>query len=227
VSIAGHYVRTRSAFNQVAVDRQGYYDTRPGKPLRHSRWQRRVRRHVMAALQMAHDEAGALGTMLSIGCGRADFELDVATAFADVDHLVGCDFAEQALRLARDDTAGTGRFAFLAADALNLPFSDNVFDVTLCINVLHHVQASDLERVTGGIARVSRKHIIFEIKNSDQFYYRRMHPLHALGVRVFPTSAARLSALLEMHDFTLKRSFHVFGLKVLSPLSVLWFARTG
>lgn len=91
------------------------------------------------------------GSVLDVGCGDALFR----------EHLglyVGCDIAGMPDVLV-DLEKGV------------LPFSDNVFDTVLCIDVLEHVDP--LAAVLGDLFRVARRHVIISLPN-----------MYALGWRV-------------------------------------------
>jgi demethylmenaquinone methyltransferase / 2-methoxy-6-polyprenyl-1,4-benzoquinol methylase len=110
----------------------------------HHRWRER-----------AADRAGVGpgDSVLDVCCGTGDLALELAGRVAPEGHVVGCDFSEPMLDLAREKaaarTASGVRFEW--ADALELPYDAGRFDaVTVGFGVRN---LADVER---GVAEMSR-----------------------------------------------------------------------
>lgn len=101
-------------------------------------------------------EVGPGDSVLDVCCGTGDLALELAGRVAPGGHVVGCDFSEPMLDLAREkarerDVDGV-RFEW--ADALNLPYDSGRFDaVTVGFGVRN---LAALERGLGEMARVLR-----------------------------------------------------------------------
>lgn len=76
-------------------------------------------------------ELSAGNSVLDVCCGTGDLAFELADRVAPGGHVVGCDFSEQMLDLAREKAAAreleSVRFEW--ADALDLPYDDDRFDV--------------------------------------------------------------------------------------------------
>jgi demethylmenaquinone methyltransferase/2-methoxy-6-polyprenyl-1,4-benzoquinol methylase len=113
----------------------------------HHRWRQR-------AADRAELEAG--DAALDVCCGTGDLALELATRVTPGGHVIGCDFSEPMLDLAREkaaqqDAAGA-RFEW--ADALRLPYDDARFDaVTVGFGVRN---LSDLDAGLRELRRVLR-----------------------------------------------------------------------
>jgi demethylmenaquinone methyltransferase/2-methoxy-6-polyprenyl-1,4-benzoquinol methylase len=95
-------------------------------------------------------------TALDVCCGTGDLALELASRVSPDGHVVGCDFSEPMLDLAREKAslrAGDGvRFEW--ADALSLPYDADRFDaVTVGFGVRN---LADLDRGLREMARVLR-----------------------------------------------------------------------
>jgi len=91
---------------------------------------------------------------LDICCGTGDFALELAARVTPGGHVVGCDFSEPMLDLAREKAAARGAegVRFEWADALQLPYDGERFDaVTVGFGVRN---LADLDRGLLEMARV-------------------------------------------------------------------------
>lgn len=91
---------------------------------------------------------------LDICCGTGDLALELALRVAPEGHVVGCDFSEPMLDLAREKAAkrGADGVRFEWADALELPYDGERFDaVTVGFGVRN---LADLDRGLREMARV-------------------------------------------------------------------------
>jgi demethylmenaquinone methyltransferase / 2-methoxy-6-polyprenyl-1,4-benzoquinol methylase len=113
----------------------------------HHRWRER-----------AADQAqlGPGDAALDVCCGTGDLTLELAGRVAPDGRVVGCDFSEPMLDLARDKARGRGApgVRFEWADALNLPYDAGRFDaVTVGFGVRNF---ADRDRGLREMARVLR-----------------------------------------------------------------------
>lgn len=93
--------------------------------------------------------------LLDLGCGIGEPAIRLATAY-DID-IVGVSISERQVRRANDRAASAGlasRLAFQLADAMDLPFADESFDIVWALESLHHMP--DRWHVLRQVARVLR-----------------------------------------------------------------------
>ena len=124
----------------------------------HHRWRER-------AADRAELDPG--DSALDVCCGTGDLALELAGRVGPQGTVVGCDFSEQMLDIARRKAAGRGaptRFEW--ADALELPYESASFDaVTVGFGVRN---LADLDRGVAELARVLKpkgRLVILEITN--------------------------------------------------------------
>ena len=112
----------------------------------HHRWRER-------AVERARLRPGM--SALDVCCGTGDLALELARRVGPQGRVVGCDFSEPMLELARRKADERGaRADFQWADALDLPYGDGEFDaVTVGFGVRN---LADLERGVAELARVLR-----------------------------------------------------------------------
>jgi demethylmenaquinone methyltransferase/2-methoxy-6-polyprenyl-1,4-benzoquinol methylase len=87
----------------------------------HHRWRQRAAERA----ELAPGDAA-----LDVCCGTGDMALELARRVSPEGHVIGCDFSEPMLDLAREKaaSAGAGSVRFEWADALQLPYDAGSFD---------------------------------------------------------------------------------------------------
>jgi demethylmenaquinone methyltransferase / 2-methoxy-6-polyprenyl-1,4-benzoquinol methylase len=111
----------------------------------HHRWRERA---------AARTELGPGDAALDVCCGTGDLALELSGRVVPGGHVVGCDFSEPMLDLAREKAAARGAqgLRFEWADALELPYDAARFDaVTVGFGVRN---LADLDRGLREMARV-------------------------------------------------------------------------
>ena len=96
------------------------------------------------------------GSALDVCCGTGDLTLELAGRVAPDGYVIGCDFSEPMLDLAREKAVGRGidSLRFEWADALELPYDSGRFDaVTVGFGVRNF---ADRDRGLQELARVLR-----------------------------------------------------------------------
>jgi len=221
-----HYEKTKEFHRISAVEKNGYYDAMVGnRPLKHIFPQLRVRNIVRSKLDQLTGYDSGISSLVDVGCGRGDFTIEISKRYPQLKKICGCDFVEQALSIAQKDSASVNNISFQEAQLLSLPYDDNRFDLALCINVLHHIHKEDLGKALSELARISKRYLVLEIKNINNFLYRYLLPKSLLGMNVYPTSIAEVSNALKKHNFQLVEHRGIFLFNWLSPLIILTFKK--
>jgi ubiquinone/menaquinone biosynthesis C-methylase UbiE len=107
---------------------------------------------------VAHRRAGRIGRLpvqagqryLDVGCGNGASTIRVAGAFGLV--ATGVDVDPEQVRHAREAANGIPYVTFRVADAANLPFSEDSFDIVVTNKTTHHIP--DWRKVLAEMARV-------------------------------------------------------------------------
>jgi SAM-dependent methyltransferase len=220
---ADHYRETRAVFERTARLMDGFYDADANGPRQHTAWQRRVRA-LVGELSRATQQRAPV-QLAELGCGRADLGSELLDSLPEGSCLCGFDFSPATLRIARR-VATRGRARFALADLRHLPAADRRFDLTLLINVLHHVRPDDQPRVLQEAARITRHELIVQLNNGAHPYHRLLHPGVVLdGVRIHPTGLRAVARVLEGAGMQLAGHRGIWGPSWISPLIVARFER--
>ncbi len=90
-------------------------------------------------------------SLLDVGCAKGFMLHDIAEAIPGI-NLKGIDISDYAITNAIEDV----RKDMQVADARELPFEDNSFDVVISINTVHNLEKDDLAQALQEIERVSK-----------------------------------------------------------------------
>ncbi|MEM4713717.1 MAG: methyltransferase domain-containing protein [Candidatus Bathyarchaeia archaeon] len=104
--------------------------------------------------------------VLDVGCGTSEYHKWSVISGAQV---VGVDISIEMIKLGRGRAKGINH---VVADALNLPFKDGAFDVSMTFQALHHFP--DWKQALAEMLRTSRAIVVYE-PNRDSFLHRLMH----------------------------------------------------
>lgn len=159
---------------------------------------------------------------LDVCCGTGDLALELARRVGPGGTVIGCDFSEPMLDLAREKAQGTASLRFEWADALRLPYEEGRFDAVTVGFGLRNL--ADLDRGLGEMRRVLRpggRLVILEITRPHRpplscffgLWFDRVVPLLGTiagdrdaysylpeSVRSFP-APAELAAMMDRAGF--------------------------
>lgn len=146
--------------------------------------------------------------ILDYGCGGGWLSLLLFSWGFDV---VGVDVSKNMVKSAK---LVCGEADFIVCDAMRLPFRDEVFDFTVGISILHHL---DLKHAFNELKRISLTRSVFLFMEPNL-----LNPLSAFGRRFFPMEAHTkgekqftpeyLRSALKLANFSVERCFAMFFL---------------
>jgi len=217
--IQKHYKDTKKFFNDAAASRGGYYDKKGSVPYK---TQQSVRNIVLTLMK---DDEDNYGKILDAGCGNGEFSISLSQQFP-ASRITGADYYEDMIKLCDHTKKDVNNIEFKVANLLNTPFDDNDFDITVCINTIHHIHKKDLDKVIEEIARITKKTVILEIKNRNCLYYpirKLREKLLFPGLSVYVTTVKEMERLFEKYGFRLTHVTPIFKFKIFSPILIIKF----
>jgi SAM-dependent methyltransferase len=99
-----------------------------------------------------HFSLTSSSSLLDVGCAKGFMLHDLEELIPDIT-VSGVDISDYAIEHAMEDV----RSKVQVADARDLPFLDNAFDVVIAINTIHNLEREDCAKALREIERVSRK----------------------------------------------------------------------
>jgi ubiquinone/menaquinone biosynthesis C-methylase UbiE len=151
---------------------------------------------------------------IDVGCGIGDFTQELAKRYPQFNEIIGIDSLEEVLEIAKKNAMQFDRVSFTEGNVLDIPFNDRNFDVTICINLLHHIHIDDFERAIGELARITDKYLILEIRNKDDifdFWYTYiLIPFFYKDLPVYANSVSEVNDVIKNHGFRLQTARGTF-----------------
>ena len=219
--IQKHYKDTKKFFDKAAASKEGYYNKKESIPYK---TQQSVRNIV---LTLMHGDEDNYNKILDTGCGNGEFSISLSQLFP-ASRITGIDYSEDMITLCEHAKKDVDTVEFKVADLLNTPFDDNEFDITVCVNTIHHIHKKDLDKAVEEIARITKKTVILEIKNRNTLYYpikklrgRLLDP----GITVYATTVKEMEGLFGKYGFKLTDITPIFKFEIFSPIIVLKFRK--
>ena len=222
-----HYQKTRAFFDSMAHEAAGDYD---------APWslsvlaQKRVRKIAMKLLA----EEDNWNTIFDAGCGKGDFSAHLARVYPTA-QITGGDFSEKMVELAislwkEQDNPLTpfikgDNLQFIQCDLRALPFDEHQFDITFCLNVLHHFLKFNLSHVIEEICNVTKRTVIAEIKNRDSVIKKIQEQIDCYKVPSYNPDFKEIKADFEKAGFYLVKKVPALLVNSLSPMIVAKFSR--
>lgn len=209
-----HYELTKEHFRESALHKDGYYDAKKRGKLKHDIWQRKIWDICISMLDKLLQNSPEIMRVIDIGCGRGDFTIELAKRYPQFEEIVGIDFLREAIGIARKNAKQFDKVSFKRENLLNIPFKDKNFDLTICINLLHHVHIDDFNKAIEELTRITDKYLILEIRNKKNifnFWYDTIVlPYFYRDIPIFTNSISEISNILKKHNFMLQTSRGVF-----------------
>jgi ubiquinone/menaquinone biosynthesis C-methylase UbiE len=122
--------------------------------------------------------------------------------------IVGIDFLKETFSIAWKSESIFGNISFLQGDLINLPFNNQSFDFSICINTLHHIHNKDFNRAINELTRITKHYLMIEIRNKDCIFLPWFNQIIMQKVYsdlpIYCNSVQDITSLMENNGFILK-----------------------
>jgi len=203
-----HYELIKKYFRKSADLKEGYYTTKKkGELKKHIRKRDMWDIYISSLDEILRNDSESK-SVIDVGCGMGNFILELINR-EQFKNIVGIDFLKETLRLAYENEELFERVSFIEGDLLNIPFNDRSFDITICLNVLHHIHVKDFSNAIQELARITNKYIILEIRNERNIFnfwnnYVTL-PIFYKNLPIHTTSTSNINNLMINHNFQLQK----------------------
>lgn len=169
---------------------------------------------------MNHDST--IQSLAEIGCGTGTLLKTIAHRFPAYHEILGVDFSFDILKIGRQHTDSETPISYLNADLLHLPFPSQSIDVTLCVNVLHHIHPNDLHQAYSELQRITKKYLLIEIRNTHTIYNFGYLPM--IQKMFYKNVPITTLSPRQMSFFIFSNQFSYLRVRGIVPLP--WFCRS-
>ena len=202
-----HYKLTKKYFRKNATLKKGYYASKYTEELKQQIRKRDMWEIYYSSLEEILENNSDSTSIIDVGCGMGNFTLELVNR-EQFKIIVGIDFLKETLGLACENEKLLDRVSFIEGNLLNIPFNDRSFDITICLNVLHHIHVKDLSKAIQELARITNKYLILEIRNERNiFNFWHNHitlPIFYKNLPIYTTSTSDVNDLMINHNFQLQ-----------------------
>lgn len=215
-----HYDLIRGYFRNSAVKKKRYYSTKDINKLFQKIRRREMWETYLSSLDVILNKNQEIRNVIDVGCGMGNFILELVNR-KQFNRIIGIDFLRDTFNIARQNQELFSKVAFIEGDLLNIPFKDRTFDLTICLNVLHHIHYNDVEKVIQELTRLTDGFIILEIRNKKfilNFFYK-----YLIKSNQYKKLPIFTNLIKDINDIFKKYSFQ--NVKIMGKRKVLWANR--
>jgi ubiquinone/menaquinone biosynthesis C-methylase UbiE len=161
-----HYENVKEYFKKSAADKFGFYDFKSEEKLERELKKRSMWKIYTSILNEILKGDSYISNVIDVACGMGNFTRELSK-YDEFKKIVGIDFLKETFEIARNTNNKFVDISFIQADLLNLPFTDQSFDFTICLNTLHHIYKNDLNKAINELSRITKHYIMIEIRNKN------------------------------------------------------------
>jgi len=203
-----HYELIKKYFIKSAANKKGYYKSKDINEIIQDIKKRSDWSNYTYALNEILKEDNQISSAIDVGCGMGNFILELVYC-KQFKKIIGVDFLKETFDIARENKQCFCNADFIQGNILNLPFKNNSFDLTVCLNVIHHIHKEDFTLAIDELTRITDKYLMIEIRNKDnifEFYYQKiLLPKLYDDLPQFTNSIKEVNDLMKQHKFELKK----------------------
>lgn len=202
-----HYQRIKTFFKNEVKTKMGYYNTKNIDEIKQDINQREMWGLYTSCFEDIIQNNSKISSVIDVGCGMGHITLELIN-YVQLCNIVGIDFLRDTFNLARENQKMFRKISFIEGDLLYMPFSDRSFDLTICVNTLHHIHPKDFSQALKELARITDKYLILEIRYKYgifNFWYQYLAvPNIYRNLPIYVNSFKEVNNLLTIFGFQLE-----------------------
>lgn len=214
-----HYTKLNQYFKNDAQRKDGYYRNDDKEFILKT-----IRKRMMWNTYLTALDRIISGTRnkellgIDIGCGMGHFILEMIQT-DNFKKIIGMDVLSETFTLALQRKDLFNDVEFIKGSLLEIPLQKDTMDVTFCLNLLHHIHPDDLSKALSEIARISKRYVVFEIRNKDHLF-NSLYTKNILSgsYKVLPINC---SSRKEIHQIMIENGYNEILIKGNKRLLIL------
>jgi ubiquinone/menaquinone biosynthesis C-methylase UbiE len=161
-----HYDNVKKFFKKSAKEKTGFYDFKNDEQVEREIKKRRMWKIYTSTLNEILLSDNKISSVIDIACGMGNFTMEISK-HKNFEKIVGIDFLKETFNIARKTKNKFENISFIQGNLLNLPFKNLSFDLTVCLNTLHHIYKNDFKNSINELSRITNKYLMIEIRNKN------------------------------------------------------------
>ena len=202
-----HYELIKKYFIKSAANKKGYYKSKDINEIKRDIKKRKDWSNYTSTLNEILRKDKQISSAVDIGCGMGNFILELIY-YKQFKKIIGIDFLKETFDIARENKQFFGNVDFIQGNMLFLHFKNRSFDLTVCLNVLHHVHKDDLTLTIDELTRITNKYLMIEIRNKNnflEFFYQKIFlPKFYKDLPQFTNSIDEVNNSMKQRGFEFK-----------------------
>ena len=202
-----HYENVKTFFKKSAEDKYDFYDFKSNKKVERQLKKRSMWKVYTSTLNEIIQSDFKISNVIDVACGMGNFIMELAK-YNQFKKIIGIDFLKETFNIARKTENKFGNISFVQGDLLNQPFTNRSFDLTVCLNTLHHIHWNDFEKAINELSRITNNYLMMEIRNKNYILLpwktKIVLPKLYRDLPIFYNSIYELNELMKKNKFKLK-----------------------
>ena len=202
-----HYKNVKNYFKKSAADKCGFYELKSEEKLERELKKRSMWKVYTSTLNEILKSDSNISNGIDVACGMGNFTRELSK-HKRFQNIIGIDFLKETFDIAIKTKNKFLNTSFFQGDLLNLPFKDSSFELTVCLNTLHHIHKNDFLKAIYELSRVTKKYLMIEIRNKNYIFYfwktKIVLPRLYKDLPIYSNSIFKLNKLMEKNNFKLK-----------------------
>lgn len=199
-----HYDLIKNYFKNSAQQKKGYYKGKTFCQIENNLKKREMWKFYINLLDHLIKENTKINRVIDAGCGMGNLVIELAHR-GNICSIIGMDFVKDTFQLTNENRSLFSGVTFIEGNITYIPFHRGSFDVTFCLNVLHHIHKNDLTKSLVELCRITDKYLAIEIRNKNNifdFWYD--HFIKSIHYRDLPIKCCTIN---EVNSIIKKQGF--------------------
>jgi ubiquinone/menaquinone biosynthesis C-methylase UbiE len=200
-----HYRMIKNYFLKDSTDKKDFYNLKNREEIKQDLKKRNMWKIYTSTLDEILNNDTKISNVVDVGCGIGNFIFELSTR-KQFKKIVGIDFLSETIKIAFNNQNYFRNIYFIQGDMLNLPFNDCSFNLTICLDTIHHIHKDDLWKAIQELTRITNKYLMIEIRNKDfilEFWYKKiLLPKYYSDLPQYSTTITELNDFMKSKGFT-------------------------